>query len=200
MTNAIREALARLLSLQGLDEYDDGMIMRIAEQHKDDYYRVILAARTALASLEQASTPSVEAVAWFKHGPYEGDEPLVCVFDDPHDEDCYTPLYTQPPIPAPESAEPLTLWRAICDEAECVVQRGVKCLVLTEEMTDRLGAAIERVLPNEAKRRVLALREQLLDEIDECPGLTMAQDKWLSDKVRENFADYFAIVDAGEKS
>ena len=32
-------------------------------------------------------------VCWFKHGPYEKDEPLTCVFSDPHDDDCYSPLY-----------------------------------------------------------------------------------------------------------
>lgn len=30
-------------------------------------------------------------------------------------------------------------------------------------------------------------RERLLDGIDECPGLTMEQDRWLSDMVRSNF-------------
>ena len=33
---------------------------------------------------------------------------------------------------------------------------------------------------------VAAERERVLDGIDECPGLTMAQDKWLSDMVRSN--------------
>lgn len=35
-------------------------------------------------------------VCWFKHGPYEGDEPLQVVFDDPRDEDCFSPLHGGP--------------------------------------------------------------------------------------------------------
>ena len=35
-------------------------------------------------------------VCWFKHGPYEGDEPLQCVFDDPQDSDCFSPLFGGP--------------------------------------------------------------------------------------------------------
>ena len=37
----------------------------------------------------------IKPVAWFKDGPYTDDEPLQCVFDDPHDEDCHSPLYSQ---------------------------------------------------------------------------------------------------------
>ena len=121
MTNAIREALAELVACKDAEDEIErrgdlpggsgpGCNSDVYAELIADYARrqplAWEAARTALASLEQASTPSAEAVAWFKHGPYEGDEPLVCVFDDPHDEDCYTPLYTHPPIPAPESAEP----------------------------------------------------------------------------------------------
>lgn len=39
--------------------------------------------------------------------------------------------------------EALNVWRAIAEEAECVVERGIKKLVLTEEMCVRLGTAIE---------------------------------------------------------
>ena len=44
--------------------------------------------------------------------------------------------------------------------------------------------------------REMALLQQLLDEVDDCPGLTMGPDKWLSDKIREGFAAYFAILAA----
>ncbi|MGB8510214.1 MAG: hypothetical protein WCD76_17680 [Pyrinomonadaceae bacterium] len=40
----------------------------------------------------------------------------------------------------------LTVWRAIGEEAEAVVQRGVKYLLLSEEMCIRLGGALEAAL------------------------------------------------------
>ncbi|WP_250519478.1 hypothetical protein [Caballeronia sp. NCTM1] len=41
------------------------------------------------------------------------------------------------------SAEPLVVWRSIAEEAEIVVYRSGKRLLLTEEMCIRLGTAIE---------------------------------------------------------
>jgi hypothetical protein len=34
------------------------------------------------------------------------------------------------------------LWLAACEEAQCVVQNGEKLLLLTEEMKERIGAAL----------------------------------------------------------
>jgi hypothetical protein len=31
-------------------------------------------------------------VCWFKHGPYDENESLCCVFNDPNDSDYYSPL------------------------------------------------------------------------------------------------------------
>jgi hypothetical protein len=42
-----------------------------------------------------------------------------------------------------DSSDALTVWRAIAEEAEAVVQRGVKYLLLSEEMCIRLGGALE---------------------------------------------------------
>lgn len=38
---------------------------------------------------------AIEPVAWFKHGPYSDDEPMECVFDNPGDEDNFSPLIFQ---------------------------------------------------------------------------------------------------------
>jgi hypothetical protein len=40
-----------------------------------------------------APTVEPKPVAWFKHGPYDEGEPLMCVFEDPHDDVCYSPLF-----------------------------------------------------------------------------------------------------------
>jgi hypothetical protein len=49
----------------------------------------------------------------------------------------------------------LALWQAVCEEAECVITGGKKCLILTEEMLVRMGGAIEDAcgvaLPDGAK-------------------------------------------------
>lgn len=36
---------------------------------------------------------TLKVVCWVKHGPYADDEPQIYVFDDPQDDDCYSPLY-----------------------------------------------------------------------------------------------------------
>ena len=43
-------------------------------------------------ALQARSAPVQEPVAWFKHGPYEDGEPLSVVFENPHDDVCYSPL------------------------------------------------------------------------------------------------------------
>lgn len=46
---------------------------------------------------------------------------------------------------------PVIIWRAIAEEAECVIQRGKKYLMFTEEMCIRLGTAIENGAKGESK-------------------------------------------------
>lgn len=36
---------------------------------------------------------SKKPVCWFKHGPYDEGESLSVVWQNPHDDICYTPLY-----------------------------------------------------------------------------------------------------------
>jgi hypothetical protein len=49
--------------------------------------------KAAITAIKQArSAPVQEPVAWFKHGPYEDGEPLSVVFENPHDDVCYSPL------------------------------------------------------------------------------------------------------------
>jgi len=44
------------------------------------------------ADTPPAAQPAQEPVAWFKHGPYDDGEPFLVVFEDPKDDDCYSPL------------------------------------------------------------------------------------------------------------
>ena len=69
------------------------------EKHRYDYSDFVneLKAEIELNALIEQRKP----VAWFKHGPYEGDEQLVCVFEDPKDDVNYSPVYFAP--------EPLTV-------------------------------------------------------------------------------------------
>jgi hypothetical protein len=56
-------------------------------------------------AIKQALAAPVQPVAWFKHGPYEDGEPLSVVFENPHDDVCYSPLgFIEPPTikPAPD--------------------------------------------------------------------------------------------------
>ena len=55
------------------------------------------------------SAPSVMPVpvCWLKHGPYEGDEPLSVVFEDPKDPDCFSALgyIVEPALTGVKTAE-----------------------------------------------------------------------------------------------
>jgi hypothetical protein len=53
--------------------------------------------------------PAQEPVAWLKHGPYDDNEPVVCVYQNPHNDDFYTPLYA---TPQPAQAS-VTEWQPI---------------------------------------------------------------------------------------
>jgi len=64
-----------------------------------DAFELITAIKQALAA------PVQEPVAWFKHGPYEDGEPLSVVFENPHDDVCYSPLGF---IDTPPAAHPAT--------------------------------------------------------------------------------------------
>lgn len=67
------------------------------------------------------------------------------------------------------SGETLTMWRAICEEAECIVNSGKKYLMLTEEMCVRLGSAIEDAAPSAS-----AQQAEPVGNVDcgECPNVT----------------------------
>ena len=50
-------------------------------------------AEAKLAAIRSQPAPvEPDTVCWFKHGPYSDSEPLICVFDDPQDDDNYSPL------------------------------------------------------------------------------------------------------------
>jgi hypothetical protein len=58
-----------------------------------------------IVTIKQALAAPVQPVAWFKHGPYEDGEPLSVVFENPHDDVCYSPLgFIESPTikPAPD--------------------------------------------------------------------------------------------------
>ena len=108
MTNAIREALAYACDCS-LAEVAEALLL-YGQYPRDGLGRKVNAAeemaetcRIALASLEQASTPSVEAVADVRV-PF-GSTLGYCHWRGPVPP-AGTELYTHPPIPAPESAEP----------------------------------------------------------------------------------------------
>lgn len=44
------------------------------------------------AGITERKRSKERIVAWFKHGPYDDGEPLICVFEDPCDDVCYSPL------------------------------------------------------------------------------------------------------------
>ncbi|MDR5776239.1 MULTISPECIES: hypothetical protein [unclassified Caballeronia] len=58
----------------------------------------------------------------------------------------------------------LTLWRAIAEEAECVVQRGTKYLMLTEEMCVRLGTALEDM--SDKQEAAQPISDAMMDLVD----------------------------------
>lgn len=54
--------------------------------------RAVMRSSKIIHPMPQAQVAEPEVVAWFKHGPYEENETLACVFDDPKDEDCFSAL------------------------------------------------------------------------------------------------------------
>jgi hypothetical protein len=65
---------------------------RLREFISDEWADELAAIRAALEQPEPVQVP----VAWLKHGPYDDDEPVVCVYQNPHNDDFYTPLYAAP--------------------------------------------------------------------------------------------------------
>jgi len=88
-------------------------------------------------AIKQALAAPVQPVAWFKHGPYEDGEPLSVVFENPHDDVCYSPLgFIEPPTikPAPvqDASKQFHEWAVSEHAAQPAPVQAVACAVCNE--------------------------------------------------------------------
>jgi hypothetical protein len=92
MNDEIRKELEAVLAAAGIHDARKGVVTRQAPA--EAAYQFIR--KHAPAILKLLEQPAQEPVAWIKHGPYDDDEPVVCVYQNPHNDDFYTPLYAAP--------------------------------------------------------------------------------------------------------